>query len=443
MIELMGLFSVILIFFAGFLVIQMIGVKDYSFLEQIGYALPIGMGATAYELVLFSRFKIPWIPEIVLLPWVLLCLYLLLKKKFYFRLGRPRLIKSQMLLLLLCLCLFMFVIIESQLRPLITWDGWATWVFRGNIFYIDGKIDPNILVFFNLDYPIWLSISVSLIYIILGEVNDRVVLLLYPAVYLSIFLTFFFALKKRIGITLGLLFSFLLLSSQILIRHAGRFDAGQADLPLALFFLGSSVSLLDFIRTKNYKYLVILFLLSGIGTQIKDEGLPFAIITGAMATFYILKERLYKYLFFNLLWFYPALDWIIYKNLNNFPASFHFTKGITFHFLERWHVIILGTVREFFSLRHWSLSWIAFFSSIVYLLVAKKFNPEIKILLLLVASQATFYFLIFVITPHNLLTYIPNVIDRLYLHLLPIASLVVGISFWEIVLKENSTNRSD
>ena len=60
---------------------------------------------------------------------------------------------------------------------------------------------------------------------------------------------------------MALIFTFLLLSTQNLVRHGGRFEAGYADLALGFYIFLSVLLLLDYLKIQNKKALFLFLLL--------------------------------------------------------------------------------------------------------------------------------------------------------------------------------------
>lgn len=434
-----GLISVLFLSGVGLLTLRIINIKNTKFIDIVGYSLPLGIGFVSFQLFILSMLNLKWTLEAILLPWlVIFFIFLLLnkEKKIRINLTKPKISFSHLVLLGLVLVQMFFVLVESQLRPLITWDGWATWLFRSRMFFIDGGVLGNVQVFYDMDYPVFLSIAESVVYFFLNRIDDRVVLLFYPAVYVSIFVLIYSFLRTRVGNYYALIFGFMFISLQIVVRHAGRFDAGQADLPLSLFFLSASIALVNYIKTNNFKYLLITFLISGFSTQIKSEGLPFALVIGLISNVFILKLKSYKYLFLNLVWICPIVIWELYKVGHAFPASFHFTKGIYVYF-ERLPQIFIGISKELYVLRHWSILWLLFLYALFIGFTNKRvFYKESIVLLLVAVLQMLSYIFIFLITPHKLDVYIPNVIDRLLLHISPIIILVIALIYSRVKINK-------
>ncbi len=50
-------------------------------LRALGYSYGLGVGAVSLQLYMYSRLSIPWQREFIIIPWVLLILSVLFKKR--------------------------------------------------------------------------------------------------------------------------------------------------------------------------------------------------------------------------------------------------------------------------------------------------------------------------------------------------------------------------
>src|SRR5207302_961120 len=104
---------------------------------------------------------------------------------------------------------------------------------------------------------------------------DQVAILFFTFFYISLLIIFYYYAKNFTSQRFALGYTFLFATTQNMIRHAGRFDVGNADLPLGYFFLCSSIFLLEFLKTKSTKSTFLLTLFVTTAALIKSEGIPF------------------------------------------------------------------------------------------------------------------------------------------------------------------------
>lgn len=412
----------------GFIIIRFFDfLPDVSNVESVFYSFGLGVSLISFQMFLYSVFAIQWSLISIIPPWLVTFFVMhILKPKFL--ITKTKLKYSlkflDKVLIVIIFSLLLFVCFEALIRPLSAWDGWTSWLYKAKMFYVDGFINPKSLG--DSEYPLVISLASSFIYTALGAINDRVVLLLFYMFYFSLAGIFFFSLKKYIGLTKALLFTFLLISTQNLIRHGGRFEAGQADLALGYYFFISGVLLLKFIKDKSYKTLILLNIFLGIAANIKNEGLPFSIFVQLIIMFIIFRTKKYKELLFSLFWFVPIFTWQLFKVINNFPKTPYYVGSVVHP--DRIFVVIIEIFKEFMNVQNWNLLWFLFLvCSLLYLF---KFKRSISAIYILIFLQLASYIVIFLVTPVNPVLHVRNVIDRLLIHLAPLAVFVSAVTLF-------------
>jgi hypothetical protein len=213
--------------------------SDLRILEKLPYALGLGIGSISFQLFTYSRLKVPWNQLSIILPWIIIFAYLFYveRQKIHFiKLHfKGKFSKLDNFFGILLVVVIFYTGFEAWLRPLSAWDAWAIWLLKAKMFFVDGFVNPHVYHLLKDSYPYVINLAATFIYIILGKVDDRAVLLLFFSFYLMLGLTFFSFSRQRFGVFSALLFTFLLLSIQNLIRHGGRFEAGYADLALGFY----------------------------------------------------------------------------------------------------------------------------------------------------------------------------------------------------------------
>lgn len=433
MTEAIAFISLILVCVVGLTIINLLKLlEEEPLLEKVGYSFGIGLGIVSYTLYIYSRLNIGWNIVIVLLPWIIVSFFLLFSrriiiKKIRFKANRSHILPNFLKILIFLQVIYVFI--QSQLRPLVAWDGWATWLFRAKIFFVDGKINPYVLRVIDLEYPLLVSLAGTYIYLFVGEINDRVALLMYPFFYSSLLLIFYFFLKKQTNTLYALFFTFILASIQVIIRHSGRFDAGLADLPLSYYILAVSIITIKYITEQKTTLLLLVNILLAFVIQVKNEGLPLALTIQSILLAVLLMRKKASYLFFSSIWLVVAVDWIIYKSVHNLRINFHFER-ISINFFERIPIVIRETSIEFINIERWNVLWFIFALALLFYILYHRKKSISTIILLIIVFQLSVYGVIFIVTPYNLTTYVANVIDRLYLHIAPLATLFISLIFF-------------
>jgi hypothetical protein len=393
-----------------------------SALSILGYSYGLGVGSVALQLYVYSRLSIPWEKPYIVVPWIILFVvtFLSRKAKRNFSFKYKKLTKIQFLLLILISASILYVFLETLIRPLAVWDGWAIWLLKSKVFFIDGNIVPSVLDYVRSDYPLVVSLFGTFIYLLLGHVDDTAVLLAFFAFYLFTGIIFFSVIKEKFGMTYALLMTFMLLTLQNLIRHGGRYEVGQADLALGYYIFISATLLIDYIRKQEVKILILLNVLLGITGLVKFEGIPFVLAVQAIIIYFILKEKRYRRLFLAIIWILPIAEWELFKKVNGISVSYFLAHRLEFSFSK----IIsssVGIAKELLNIKSWNFLWISYLFS---LLLFRVKNIKLNILNILILFQlfayTTLYFFTFGNSPESS-------IERLLVHVAPLTMLYIAI----------------
>jgi len=378
-------------------------------------------GIITVQMFLYVVLRIQMNTYSLLIPWILVFGFLFVlyrKDSFIFKLTNIRFSAFDKCLLTMIVLLLIFTGFESVIRPVSAWDAWSNWLLKAKIFYIENDIAP-MFDYVKSDYPIGISLFVTFFYFIIGKLDDASILILFFQFYFFLSVVFFSYIRQFTNNTIALLFTFLLISSQNIIRHGGRFEAGQADLALGYAILCCSVVLVDFLRFKEFKSFIIVELFASICGFIKYEGLVFSAIVQLTLLFVVIRGRKFTYLPGFLPWAIFTGAWMVYKNSHNVISHYIFSDP-RFH-TERVFFVLSEMAKEFLNIKNWNLLWVVFIIAIIVCFKRKNFIflPFFVIVLL----QWTSYFLTYLVSPISSSEQVPSTIDRLYLHLAPLATL--------------------
>ena len=400
-----------------------------DFLLGISYGYGLGVGLVAMQLFLYSRLGIFWNRGALIFPWVIFLLIVFLTQKKNIKMPSiPKLRGIQKVLFGVIVIVICYTLLESILRPVTVWDGWAIWLLKSKIFFIDGMVNPSALSYVGAEYPLIISLFGTVLYIMLGFINDSAVLLMSFAFYLFLALAFFSVLKKH-GITYALFFSFLLVATQNFVRHGGRLEAGQADLPLGYYIFTSTMLVLKYYKTQTVRVLALLSVFLGITGLIKVEGVAFTFVIVILLIFTILKKKKYKHFLVLSFWLLPILDWNTYKSF------YHLTvvRQRTFEFslyksLHTAYVI----VKELFNIKTWSLLWIVYFYILIFR--QKKLDTNLFLVNIVIFVQLFFYLVSYLF----FIDYSPeSSLERLLIHIAPLALYAIAVYVHKIVSKHS------
>ncbi len=421
------LITILFITAVGFAIIRgfnLISNKDK--LLSIACSYGLGVGLISMQLYVFSRLNFPWHKELLIYPWLILVGVILFRSRnrINFKLPLfPKFTNLQIFLLCGILVACSYTIFEALIRPVTVWDGWAIWLLKSKIFFLDGTIDPEMLNYIKSDYPLIISLLGTFIYIILGRVDDTAVLITSTAFYLALALLFLSAVKKKFGFTYALLFTFLLVTTQNFVRHGGRLEAGLADLALGYYAFACFILLIIYLKTSSGKLLLLLNIFLGITTLIKFEGVTITLLLSCFMFYHITKNRLYSHFIFFLIWFIPFTDWQTYKKIH--LASVNYFTAHKFEFsISKTLNVFSGTFKELINVKSWNMLWIIYFYTLFIFKITK--NKELMILNTIILFQFAVYIIIYIFTSGNSPE---SSIERLLIHIAPLALYSVAILF--------------
>lgn len=398
-----------------------------SMLSVIGLGYGLGVGLITAQMYLYARMGVLWNTPNLILPWVILLIVLGLfnkkRERFFALLRMTRVQRMDFITSFLLVGIsvsVLYTIFEALIRPLTVWDGWAAWMIKSKAFFLDSTITIPTLQYIRSDGPLIVSLLGSFVYVVLGKIDDTAVLLASSAFYIALLSLFYGVLKERYSMRYALFFTFLLATTQVLIRQGGRLEAGQADLPLGYFMFAVSLLLLEYVKTGKTKVLLLLSVFLGIVSLIKFEGLPFALVIIAMLCFFIYKNKQYFYFSFLLFWVIPVLDWQLFKQRTQLDAIYFEGHGYIFSVSKIIHAFT-GSILALVTVKSWNLLWIVYFYCLIFLFSKK--SVDILLLHGIVLSQLGLYLFIYFFTQGNAPE---SSAERLLVHLAPLALLVVA-----------------
>lgn len=322
---------------------------------------------------------------------------------------------------LLIVMLFAFVFFESLIRPLSAWDGWASWQMRAKAIAYDNKITSDQFHYLQTDYPLAVPLFSAFIYKSIGDIDDSAIPIVSSAFYFMVGFTAFAFLKEKTSLRYASVMTFLILSTQNLIRHGGRFEAGMADIVLAYFILLSVLLFQKAIETKKSSDIVLLVICMALTSQIKNEGLIFSVILALFVSLQAVRTNAPRNWYIIIFGIVPAILWFLAKKLFDLPEGIlRNTPILNFETLAG---IIRVNSMQIVNLQNWNLGWVyVIFACALY---GKRVLKAPVIVLLL---QWLAYFLIFLFSSVDPAIHAGGIVDRLYIHLFP--SLIVLCAYY-------------
>lgn len=225
--------------------------REFQRLERVSFSFGIGATLLTLWMLVLSWLRVQFSLPLILVPPLALAGFALLVKKMVVRGGRepappassptphppaPHTIWDWVFLGLLA-AIFLFATLRAVLYPMWAWDAIATWGCKAKVFYQSGGVDLACIDAHNY-YPNLVPLLLSYLYFCLGQVNDHLAQGLFPLCG-ALLLALLFSLLRRLNLSrtqaLGVT-TFFALNGTVFIGHL---YVAYADLPLAYFCLAA------------------------------------------------------------------------------------------------------------------------------------------------------------------------------------------------------------
>jgi hypothetical protein len=340
-------------------------------------------------------------------------------------------------------------ILQTLMQPHGIQDAWNIWNMRARFMFRGGPgwtdlFSPNLYWLNHPDYPFLVTAGTARAWSFVGTETTLVPTVQAALYALALIGLLTSAVATKRGWDQGAVAALILAGSPIFVLLTGW---QIADVPLA-FFLTASVFLFSLVlEHPRQPGLHFLFgLCVGLAAWSKNEGIPWLIlclVTYAAwqsrerkLSFSILKDALYLLAGLAL----PLAN-LLYLKLVLAPASDLFVSQTSGSLLERF----MDPQRYFLTLTY-GLKALAGFSPIglavlptlpllalylVLFLPPKEDRSRLRILAYpaaVVLLQGVGYFIIYLITPHDLIWHLRTAVDRLVFHLTPPILLLISLS---------------
>lgn len=134
--------------------------------------------------------------------------------------------------------LFLYATLRAVLYPMWAWDSIATWGFKAKIFYLRQAVDHTGFYAHNY-YPNLVPLSLTYLYLSLGGLYDHLAQGLFPY-WGAVTLALLFALLRRRGLTRGQALGVTLFFATSGVTFLTHLYIAYADLPLTFYAVGAA-----------------------------------------------------------------------------------------------------------------------------------------------------------------------------------------------------------
>jgi hypothetical protein len=328
--------------------------------------------------------------------------------------------------------MFLYVLPRATLYPMWAWDAVATWGCKAKIFYATGGLNLACVEAHNY-YPNFIPLFLSYLYFCLGQVNDHLVKAVFP-LWGALLLTLLYCLAARMGLgrrqALGLV-AFLALNGTVFIVHL---YIAYADLPLAFFTLGGAGLLYLWLADASPRGSLTLAACCLAGMAwCKYEGPPLAatlILAAALTLAWLRPVRWARRLMCLSLplaglvaGYFP---WRIYAMQQQLEIGVdHIQSFYPHQMVEAISYLLYELVNPFY----FGLLWPACALALIFSGRLIWRSPRLFLVLFVVGNLAAII-LAYAVAPTaaaEFPAYVRATLDRLLLHITPVAALLVGI----------------
>jgi hypothetical protein len=399
----------------------------------LGIGLGLGQASLLdfMYMLLFSNESGFLFVQLALFAGLLVTFILLERQHLRFSLPRIHFNRLQAILLAgLAVVTVLSVLSASNIwlrEPHGAWDAWMMFNRTARFIYRDqagwlGSFSRQIDPFFHADYPLQLGMNVAWVWQALGQETQRT-----PIVLSGLYML---ACAGLLGASLNLTkslgqasVSLLLLLGSSLIGNEGA--SQKADLPLAYYFLSTSVLIYLYVYFKKPGLLVLAGFMAGLAAWTKNEGSLFVLVTLLALFIAFFRQHPWRVLGWYVFGLAFPLAIVLYFKEFLAPPSDVMSGGIA-HSIQQaldWsrHVMILKSAgADLLSFGGWGIGFIPIL--LVYALIFKLapssgLRPAYFAIGLILVMQAIGYYGIYLVTPYDLQWHIDFSIGRLVLQL--------------------------
>jgi hypothetical protein len=310
---------------------------------------------------------------------------------------------------------FLYCVSGAVHFPLQSVDVYGYWLLKAKIFYVNGILpltNLNLYPYSHPQHPILLPVLFSLIYSLMGRVNEMPVFLIYPVIYVLILLLAY-RMFRKLGVnqTFSLIVTYIYSMLSPLLAMGGRKHAGEADIFITLIYWGIVHFVFNYLKDKKLKWLILTSILIMVASQVKTEGVLAAVIFLFIP---IARNRKAIFLFISLI---PAVIWNYIVIKTPLVRDFGWMLTSVPEIIKRTGEVFYYTVAEMINIRNWYIFWPVFWLS--FFIPHKKSQLILKITTQTILAMGVLLLLNYLFSTFTPQEYVPGSMDRILIQLSP------------------------
>lgn len=408
--------------------------------ETLALSFGVGSLALTWWMLALSSMEVPFRVEAVHLPLAGLAAGILLATRFQ---GRPFTLPHPPSAIpgpwsgwdLFCLTglglVFLYAVLRATLFPMWAWDSIATWGFKAKVFYLRQGVDLQGLTAHPY-YPNHVPLLLTFFYLTLGGVQDHLAQGLFPW-WGAMTLALLHGLLRRLPLSRGQALGVTLFFATSGITFITHLFIAYADLPLTFYALGAAgLIYLKFIEAAPSGSLPLIALMCAGLSWTKFEGAPLAatfILAAGLTLLWLRPPALLRRLA-SLAWpaggiLLGALPWRLYMQAHHIEVgSDHVLSFFPGQFFQA-----LPALGKILALPFaFGVLWWAALAAVLLLGRRLASSPSLFLALTLAGNLLAIP-LGYALAPtsaEEFPLYVRATLDRLLLHIAPLAALLVG-----------------
>lgn len=427
------LLGLVITILTGYFAVSIIE-REMELRFRILFSIPLGFGITSIFYFLYLCLNINDFSDFRLFEIIALIILALI----YYNEEKPNFSKHKFqrlsgwfyLLNLYALLIYLKYFIYN---PMGSWDGFRIWNTKTEFLFLNNPLWQNVFELPHFmshnDYPLLLPASTARLWNYAGEPNLVINLTIglfftFGVVYL-LFQALEYFKSKKIALVVGSAFMIL---NIFLVNGASQ----CADIPLCYMYLACIVSLFLYFRKEKFSYIILSILFAALSAWTKNEGMMFLAAYGFVILCWLFGTKKYKKaVMAGITALIPAAAIIFFKkfahNPNDLIAGIFILK--TYHFIFDFHryAVILKSFVSMFLLNFTILISLVLLCIKGFKIKEKNKTPFILSTVVFVLCSIG-YFLIYLLSPHDIKWLVDNSIDRIMLQLLPVFLFLFAVN---------------
>lgn len=326
--------------------------------------------------------------------------------------------------------------------PIFEWDSVVIWGMKARVLF-ESPLTPRPWYFSevrynasHLDYPLLMPMMLAGAYGAMRQAYEPAARAVLPMLFAGFILLHYSAVRFNVSRPKALLLTIMVLCAPYLLSQA---TLGTADVPLATFHAGALIYMSRWIAERQRSDMIFAAVFTLLAGLTKAEGLPLALLSAILLTAFAAHGIRRRTIALDLLIFVGVISvglglWIAWRAFIPHTDEDYVGRA-------RWSILIenisrLPTILRAFAHHLFDPTKFGIVSPTLVVFAAIGYrgfrSANILFLWVFLLSHLLLYVLIYVITPWDLTALIRDSMDRLIIHIIPTAGLLIA-AHWNAI----------